>query len=365
MKIKVKRVLLFLAVVLVIGISAFQIIKINSKKETIEVPPPIVKTLKVAALNKDLEYVYAGVVKSRYENQLAFQIGGKIIKKNVEVGDRVEEGTVLMEVDYENMEETVKNAEASVSAAESKYKLAEDNLKRYEQLYQAKAITQAEYDNYVNIDETAKDALDQGNALYAQSMNQLGYCKLYADKAGVVSSVDAEEGQVVAAGQKIVTLVQNNELEVEINVPENRIDKLKSAKEIDVSLWALPSIKVKGSVREISPVANDASRTYRVRISLINPPSSIKIGMSSNVSISEDNSSSKIWIPIAAVYQQTTAPAVWVVNENKVSLKNITLGDSSSDQITVNDGLSEGDEVVTAGVTKLREGQEVRIGSDS
>ncbi len=365
MKLEVKRVLLFLVVVLVIGISILQIIKMNSKKEEVEVPPPIVKTLKVAALNKDSEYVYSGVVKSRYENQLAFQVGGKVVKKNVQVGDKVNEGTVLMELDSENIEDVVKNAEASVSAAESKYKLAEDNLKRYEQLYQAGATTKAEYDNYVNIDETAKDALDQANALYSQSMNQLGYCKLYADKSGVVSSVDAEEGQVVVAGQKIATLVQNNELEVEINVPENRIDKLKSAKEIDVSLWALPSIKVKGSVREISPVANDASRTYRVRISLINPPSSIKIGMSSNVSISEDNSSSKIWIPIAAVYQQTTAPAVWVVNENKVSLKNITLGDSSSDQIIVSDGLSEGDEVVTAGVTKLREGQEVRVGSDS
>ncbi|WP_312890932.1 efflux RND transporter periplasmic adaptor subunit [Clostridium thailandense] len=338
--------------------------KLNSKQENAVLQPPVVKTLKISASNKDSQYVYAGVVQPRYKSQLAFQVGGKIVKKNVEVGDKVEQGTVLMELDSRDIEQIVKNNEALVSSAESKYKLAEDNLKRYEQLYKNGFISQAEHDNYVNSDSTAKDALEQANAQYTQSMNQLSYCKLQADKSGVVESVDAEESQVVAAGQKLVTLVQNSELEVEINVPENRIDQLKSAKEINVKLWALPDVKEKGTLREVSPVANDASRTYKVRISLIDPTSSIKIGMSSNVSISDNNSYGKMWIPLAAVYQKDSSPSVWIVKEDKVALKNITVEDLSSDQVTVTSGLSEGDVVVTAGVTKLREGQKVRIGSD-
>lgn len=338
--------------------------KLNSKQEKAVLQPPVVKTLKISASNKDSQYVYAGVVQPRYKSQLAFQVGGKIVKKNVEVGDKVEQGTVLMELDYRDIEQIVKNNEALVSSAESKYKLAEDNLKRYEQLYKNGFTSEAEHDNYVNLDSTAKDALEQANAQYTQSMNQLSYCKLQSDKSGVIESVDAEEGQVVAAGQKLVTLVQNSELEVEINVPENRIDQLKSAKEINVKLWALPDVKVKGTLREVSPVANDASRTYKVRISLIDPPSSVKIGMSSNVSISDNNSYEKMWIPLAAVYQKDSSPSVWIVKEDKVVLKNITVEDLSSDQVTVTSGLSEGDVVVTAGVTKLREGQKVRIGSD-
>ncbi|GEP65486.1 RND transporter MFP subunit [Clostridium beijerinckii] len=364
---KIKMIKKFLLVIGIVAICffVFKVVKTNSKKEETVLPPPVVKTLTISTSNKDSEYVYSGVVQPHYKSQLAFQVGGKIIKKNVSVGDKVEQGAVLMEVDSRDIEQAVKNSEAAVSLAEAKYKLAEDNLKRYEPLYQSKFISQAEYDNYVNADETAKDALEQANALHTQSLNQLDYCKLCADKSGVISGIDAEEGQVVTPGQKIITLVQNNQLEVEINVPENRIDQLKSAKEINISFSALSDVKLKGSLGEISPVANDASRTYRVRINLIDPPPNIKIGMSSSVSINENNSSSQIWMPLGAVYQPDSSPAVWVVKDNAVTLKNITVKDFGSDQVTVSDGLSEGDVVVTAGITKLREGQDVRVGSDN
>lgn len=365
MKIKVKKKFFLGLGILIICILVLKMVKTSPKQEETVLPPPMVKTLKISISNKDSEYVYAGTVQPHYKSQLAFQVGGKLVKKNVGVGDYVEQGTVLMELDSRDIEQAVKNYAAAVSLAEAKYKLAEDNLKRYEPLYQSKFISQAEYDNYVNLDETAKDALNQANALYTQSMNQLGYCKLSADKSGVISSVDAEEGQVITPGQKLITLVQNNQLEVEINVPENRIDKLKDVKEINVSFSALPDIKVKGTLGEISPVANDASRTYRVRISIIDPPSSIQMGMSSSVNISQNNSVSQIWIPLEAVYQPNSSPAVWIVKDNEVALKNITVTDFGSDKVTVSEGLKTGDVVVTAGVTKLREGQEVRTGGDN
>ncbi len=359
-----KRILLGLGI-LVTCILVLIIVKINSKQEVTVVQFPLVKTLNISASNKDSKYVYAGQVHSHYESQLAFQVGGKIEKRDVEVGDKVEQGMVLMELDSRDIEQAVNNYAASVSAAQSKYNLAEDSLKRYEQLYKAGAVSQAAYDDSVNTANTAKAALEQANALYAQGLNQLGYCKLRADKSGVISSITAEEGQVVTAGLKMVTLVQDNELEVAIDVPENRIDQLKNAQEIDVGFWALPDVKVKGALRVVSPVANDASRTYTVRISLIDPPSSIQIGMTSNVSVSQNNASGKIWIPIAAVYQQASSPQVWIVKEGKVSLKNITIADFSGNQVAVSVGLGEGDVVVTAGVNSLREGQEVRIGSDN
>lgn len=349
-----------LAIILIVAA-----VKISSKQEKTVMLPPLVKTLTIAASNQDSEYIYAGQVHSRYESQLAFQVGGRIVKRYVEVGDRVDQGAVLLELDSRDLVQVVNNYAAQVSSAESKYYLAEENLKRYEQLYQAEAVSLAAYDDAVNTANVAKATLDQVNAMYAQYSNQLGYCKLRADKSGVIGSIAAEEGQVVTAGQRIATLVQDNELEVEINVPENRVDQLKSTQEINVGFWALPDIKVKGALRSVSPVANDASRTYTVRISLIDPPPNIQIGMTSNVSVSQNNLSGKIWIPVAAVYQKASSPQVWIVNENKVSLKNVTIADFSGDQVAVSTGLSEGNVVVTAGVNSLREGQEVRIGSDN
>lgn len=340
-------------------------VKIGSKQEKTILQPPLVRTLKIAISNKDSDYIYPGQVYPRYESQLAFQVGGKIVKRNVEVGDKVEQGTVLMELDSSDLEQVVNNYAAQVSSAESKYNFAEDNLKRSEQLYQAGATSKALYDDSVNTDNVAKAALDQVNALYAQYSNQVGYCKLRADKSGIIGSIAAEEGQVVTAGQKMVTLVQNNQLEVEINVPENRVDQLKNARKISVGFWALPDIKVNGALRVISPVANDASRTYTVRISLIDPPPSIQIGMTANVSVSQNDSSGAIWIPLAAVYQKASSPQVWIVNGNVVSLKNITIADFSGDQVAVSAGLGRGDVVVTAGVNSLLEGQAVRIGSDN
>ncbi|ATW27667.1 efflux RND transporter periplasmic adaptor subunit [Candidatus Formimonas warabiya] len=350
----------------VVCLSTLVVIRINSKTEKMVLPPPLVKTLHITAADKDSEYSYSGEVRSRYESILAFQVGGKIIKKNVEVGDTVKQGTVLMELDARDIEQAVKNSANLVSSAESKYKLAQDNLKRIEQLYQDQVITQADYDTYENSYETSKAALEQANALYTQSINQLGYCKLHADKSGVIGSIDAEEGQIVAAGQKIVTLVQNKELEVEINVPENRIVKVKKAKEITVGFWALPDVKIKGVLGEVSPLADTSSRTYKVRIGLVDPSPNIQLGMSSTVWINEnDHSNERIWIPLGAVYQQGSSPAVWIVKENAVSLKNITIGDFSGDQVAVSTGLKEGDVIVTAGVNRLREGQDVRVGGEN
>ena len=111
----------------------------------------------------------------------------------------------------------------------------------------------------------------------------MGYSTLYANSAGVISNISAEAGQVVSAGQTVLTLVQDGDREIEINVPENRIEELRRAQLLRVTFWALPSVTADGKVREISPVADKISRTYKVRISLVNPPAEIKLGMTAAV----------------------------------------------------------------------------------
>ncbi len=324
---------------------------------------PYVRTQVIAlTANKNI-FTYSGEVRGQYESQLAFQTGGKIIKRNIDLGDVVKQGDILMTIDPKDIQQNVNIAVANVQAAESQLKLAHDNLVRFKKLYEVNAVSKADYDRYQSAYETAQAALNQAYARNSQAANQLEYTCLRANSAGVVASVDAEIGQVVAAGQRVVTLVKSGNWEIEINIPENRLKEVRNAQQIKVSFWAFPNLSLDGKVREIAPAADKISRTYKVRISLINPPAEIKLGMTASVEIlnTANSAQATAYIPLTAVYQTQDTPAVWIVNNETVSLRQIKIGSFLDNQVEVLEGLSTGDVIVTAGVHKLWEGQKVRI----
>ncbi len=304
---------------------------------------------------------YSGEVRGRYETQLAFQVSGKIIKRNVELGSIVHAGDVLMEIDGKDIVQTVNISAAQVASAQSQLNLTETNLERYRTLYTQGAISSAQLDQYQNAYEVALAAVRQSSAQYNQGANQLSYSALVADSNGVISSINAEAGQVVSAGQSILTLVKDGEREIEINVPENQIERMRSAQQLRINFWALPGVIVDGKVREISPVANQVSRTYKVRVSLVNPPANVNLGMTANVVVANATNQPLVYIPLTAIYQTGTTPNVWIIKDGVVSLHPIKVGTFGDGNIQVIEGLQDGDVVVTAGVQKLRDGQKVRI----
>ncbi|SMC47776.1 efflux RND transporter periplasmic adaptor subunit [Sporomusa malonica] len=323
---------------------------------------PLVRTAVVGAAGGLKNYTYAGEVRGRYESQLAFQVTGKIIKRNVQLGSVVNAGDVLLQIDPKDLQQTVNSSSAQVHSAESQLKLAESNLQRYRQLFAQSAISRAQLDQYENAYEVAQAAVQQSSAQYGQSSNQLDYSLLYADKSGVISSISAEAGQVVSAGQTILTIVQSGEREVEISVPENRIEELRKAAQLTISFWALPDVKITGKVREIAPMAAPTTRTYQVRIGLLNPPPEIKLGMTAAVTVSSagDQNTNLISIPLSAIYQTNDTPGVWVVTDNTAHLRPVQIGGLGNNLVQVS-GLRPGEIMVTAGVHKLREGQKVRV----
>lgn len=327
--------------------------------------PPVVRTQVIQAANTGQSYSYPGEVRGRYESQLAFQVTGKIIKRNVQLGSRVNAGDALMQIDAKDIQQTVSSNAAQVYSAQSQLKLAESNLNRYQQLLYGGAISQAQYDQYVNAYNAATAAVQQATAQYTQGANQLDYTLLTADQAGVVSAITAEAGQVVSAGQTVVTIVQDGEREIEINVPENRLEELKNSGRFQVSFWALPNVTINGKVREIAPMADPTTRTFKVRISLMNPPSSVKLGMTATVSLADNNAQPVFSIPLSALYQTGDTPAVWVVNDNILTLRPIQTGLFGDGTIQVLAGLQAGDRIVSAGVHKLEEGQRVKIAGDT
>jgi multidrug efflux system membrane fusion protein len=356
-----KSKFLYTAVTLVI-LAAALAAGCGGGKEAAEAPLVRVEVVKLDGAASRASY--AGEVRGRYESQLAFQVGGKIIRRHVDLGGVVAAGDVLMEIDPKDISQTVAVSSAQVYSAQSQLKLAEANLSRYRQLYEQAAVSRAQYEQYQNAYDAALAAARAASAQHAQSANQLGYSTLTADGAGVIAAVNAEAGQVVSAGQAVVTLVRDGEREIEIDVPENRLDALRKATDIKVSFWALPGTVVAGQVREVAPMADKVARTYKVRISLTAPPPEIKLGMTASVSVAGAAGGKTAYIPLAAVYQPGATPGVWVVKDGAVSLRPVKLGSFGDGKVELVSGLEDGETIVTAGVHKLQEGQKVRLAGD-
>ena len=336
------------------------ILKENIQEKPVPAAIPLVRTTKISSTDAAQNYTYSGEVCGRYESQLAFQVGGKIVKRNVDLGKRVQAGEPLMQLDPQDIRQTVNINSAQVYSAESQLKLAENNLARYRRLYEQNAISRMQYEQSQSAYDVAVAAVRQASAQEIQGGNQLDYTTLYADRDGVIAGIDAEVGQVVGAGQGIVSVVSDGEREVEINVPENRIGDVRQAGQVRITFWALPDIVTEGKIREISPFADKVTRTYKIRISLLNAPPEVKLGMTATVALSGAGQQAAVYIPLSAIYQEKDSPFVWVVNGDVVNLRPVTLGSFGDAKVQVLAGLNPGDLVVTAGVHRLEEGQKVR-----
>ena len=324
-----------------------------------KVLPPPVKIIQVKDVAQSQTEIYAGVVRGRYESNLAFQVGGKIISRNVEEGNFVRAGEILMQIDAKDVVQQFNASKAQVDSAQANLNLAKSNFERYSQLFSESAISAAMLDQYRTSYENAVASYNAAVAQANQISNSLSYTQLLANSNGVISKINIEVGQVVAAGQTVLTLVQTGELEIEINVPENKLSEIEIGKHAEISFWA-NSDKVTGTVREIAPVADSAARTYKVRISIPNPSDAIYLGMTASAEFHSKNLNGYT-LPLSAIYQTENQTQVWIVtDENKTALKNITVENFSGNEVIVR-GISPNDKVVAAGVHKLREGQDVRI----
>ena len=326
-------------------------------EEVTETKIPYVKTQQVNFDKVNTENIYSGVVCGRYETNLAFQVSGKILRRNVEVGNYVRRGDLLFVLDSKDILQQANQGDAQVKAALAQLKLAETNLNRYKQLFSKDAISAAMLDEYQTNYDSALANYQNAVAVSKQSQNALEYTNLNSNANGVISAINAEVGQVISAGQTILTLIQTDDLEVEINIPENKLSEIEIGKICDISFWA-NSETVRGSVREISPMADAMSKTYRVRISVPNSDK-IQLGMTASANFSSRNLTGVI-LPLSAIYQTGNQAQVWIVTaENKTALKNVKVENFSDNEVLVS-GLNAGEIVITAGVHKLREGQEVR-----
>lgn len=321
---------------------------------------PVVRTVTVGSSSQANNYTYPGEVRGKYESNLAFQVGGKIISRSINLGDTVRAGQVLMTIDPKDVRQSYNLYQAAVNSAQSNYKLAKDNARRYETLFSKGAVSEAIRDQYRTQYEAAAATLQQAEAQLIASSHQLEYTQLLADHDGVISALSGEIGQVVSAGTPVATLVQSGDREIQIFVPEGRLNTIQPGQSCQVTFWALDNITATGIITEIAPMADQATKTYKVRVTINEMPPEAKLGMTAKVQLNDGNTTN-ILIPRSSIYSTTDAPQVWLVKDNKVSLAKITISGYKDDKVIVTSGLKSGDIVVTAGITKLSNNMEVRI----
>lgn len=331
-----------------------------------EAPPPAPRAVHVVTVKhggNSLAASYTGDVRARFESALGFRVPGKIVERRVDVGARVSKGQVLARLDPADMRLSAESAASQLQAARSDFNQTKADLERFRELRDKQFISEAEFERRQTAFDVARARYEQAQAQLSMSRNQTGYAALTADHDGVVTAQLAEVGQVVAAGQPVVRVARAGEKEVEVPVPESRLLELRDATGVSVSLWASPDKRYTGAIREIAPSADSVTRTYAVRVSILNPDDAMQYGMTANVFLDGRARVETVVLPPTAVFKQGDKPSVWVVDESSGQVRAVAVevAEYRQDAVIVSTGLRDGQKVVRAGVHKLFEGEKVRV----
>jgi RND family efflux transporter MFP subunit len=326
-------------------------------------PPPVRPVLSVVVtptLGRTVSF--AGAIEPRYSAVLGFRILGRVIARNVNVGDVVSKGALLAALDPVSLELAVRSALAAVANAQAQLANASATEARQRTLLEQKNTAQAEFDTARLGMETAEATVTQAQANLNKAQEQLGYAQLHADFDGVITAVDAEVGQVVSPGQNVVTLARPDVREAVVDVPDDLATSLREGAQFEVAHELDPSVKATGRVREIAPQADAATRTRRLRIALENPPETFRLGSIVTATL-QNGATPRIELPPSAILDSNGKAGVWIVDPaaNTVSLHPIAIATRNGNLVEVADGLAQGSRVVTAGVHSLEAGQVVRV----
>ena len=325
-------------------------------------PRTVVRAQQVWADAATTEQTYTGIVRARYESDLAFRVGAKIVSRHVEVGQRVAAGALLLRLDSTDFRLAVKVAEADLITAEADVlqTTAEDN--RSVRLGGTGALSFSDVDKARSARDMAIGRRDRARESLTLARNRLSYCDLYADAAGVITTLFVEAGQVVSEGQTVARLARDGEKEAVVSLPENQALAAESGR-ASVTLWSAPGESFNTVLRELSPIADPATRTYQARFTIQNPGVKVALGMTATVHLTPADASPGYVLPLTSLLRNGDQAAVWLVDRTtgKLTLAPVTVREYRQETIVLADGVKTGQWVVTAGVQKLDAGMTVRV----
>ncbi len=354
-------------ILILFSISLLVILTSCSDEKKIEEKIRPVRFMEVTTGGGGSMRVFTGTAKTGIESKLSFKVGGTIKKINVKVGDFVNKGGLIAEIDDMDYKIKVKETEAGLKQVESQVLNAKNNYARVKTLYETNSISKSELDGARAQYESAIANVEGMRSTLEYTRLQLSYTRLIAPESGSIAVCNSENNENVQVGQTIAILIVGSDMEIELGIPENVINRIKAGMNVSITFPSLNNT-FNGVVSEVSPSIDVNSSTYPVSIKILNPTIDVKSGMAANVSFKFEGSSSKdvLVVPVAAVGEDSDGRFVFLVepeNGNIATIKkqHIQIGDLTSEGFEVISGLSMNQKVATAGLQSLIDGQKVRI----
>ncbi|KTC40204.1 RND transporter [Pseudomonas sp. ABAC21] len=302
-----------------------------------------------------------GDIQARVQTDLSFRVGGKIIQRMVDVGDRVTAKQVLARLDPKDLQTDVDSAQAQVVAEQARVKQTAAAFVRQEKLLPKGYTSRSEYDSAQAALRGSQSALAAAQAQLANAREQLGYTALIADAPGVITARQAEVGQVVQATLPIFSLATDGERDAVFNVYESLLVEPAPQTPITVSLLDNPSIQAVGKVREVTPAVAANTGTVQVKIALQSLPEGMRLGSVVSAT-AKGKAAPSVELPWSALTKDINDPAVWLVDgDGKAQLHKVSVARYLTGKVIIGDGLKGGEKVVVAGGQLLHPGMLVEI----
>jgi RND family efflux transporter MFP subunit len=337
---------------------------IGCSREEEKAEPDIrpVRALKVERRDTGVPVTLTGRIAAEDEVSLAFRISGRMIKMDVNVGDRLTPGQVVAQLDSVNEQNALRTARANLTAAEGQLTQARNHFERQDTLLKQGWTTRVIHEQATQALQTAESQVEAAEAQLKTAQDLVGFTELKADAPGVVTAIGPRAGEVVQIGQMIARVARQDGRDAVFDVPAQLIRAAPSDPLITVSLSDDPKVTAEGRVREVAPQANPVTRTFEVKVGLTNPPEAMRLG-ATVVGRMELAAVSVFEIPASALTRSNDQAAVWIVDpkKNTVAMRNVDVVRFDQNQVSVGYGLENGDIIVTAGVQALHPGQQVRL----
>ncbi len=336
-----------------------------SKPEPAPAPVRAVRTVTVAPQSAGGTQEYAGEVRARTESRLGFRVGGKIVRREADLGDVVKAGRVLAQLDPQDLKLGQEAAKAALSAAQVNYDQAEADFKRFKELRDQGFISSAELERRETALKSAQAQLEQARAQSSVQGNQAAYASLVADANGVITGVEAEPGMVVAAGTPVVRLAHDGPRDVVFSVPEDKLALVRQLAEVtgrfSVKVWGDQAAWMPATIREISAAADPVTRTFLVKADV--GKAAVKLGQTATVRVELPQTAGVTKLPLTALKEEQGRSIVWVVDRKSmtVSAQPVQVAGADGNDAVITGGLQPGQVVVTAGVHVLNPGQAVKL----
>jgi multidrug efflux system membrane fusion protein len=344
-------------------LSAVLVLAGCSKPAPPEEPVRAVKVLTVGAQDFGASYEFAGEVRARVESRLGFRVGGKIVQRQAEVGQRVRAGQLLAQLDPQDYRLAADAARAQVQSAQTNRDLAAADFKRFATLKDQGFISGAELERRESTLKAAQASLEQAQAQLNSQGNQAAYTNLTADAAGVVTAVEAEPGQVVTSGTPVVRVAQDGGRDAVFSVPEDKVAAIRTGSDVSVRAWA-QNAELSGKVREVAASADPVTRTFAVKVALdaaSAPPLGATVYLTPAALAHAGVQVLKL--PTSALRQEGQGSAVWVLDEANMTVRSqpVVVATADGNEAVIASGLQPGMKVVSAGVHVLSPGQKVTL----